>query len=164
LGCFSGNKDTYNDQGYTVAIVHHIAVAQGQELHNNYGPKPNAELVLGYGFSLPHNPDDTIVLKLGGFEGQKWEIGRDARNAENLWLEILSNFLGPGGEPMYEDILEAALSLQDMTEKLLKRLPQRNIPESYAARPEVVQMFHNYIDGMTGSRVDISECALIPIT
>src|SRR5258705_1097697 len=75
---FSGNKDSHNDQGYTVAIVHHIAVAQGQELHNNYGPKPNAELILGYGFSLAHNPDDTIILKLGGFECKRWEIGRDA--------------------------------------------------------------------------------------
>jgi len=160
----SGKKDSYNDQGYTIAIVHHIAVAQGQELHNNYGPKPNAELVLGYGFSLPHNPDDTIILKLGGFESQRWEIGRDARNVKNLWLEILSNFLGPeGGEPTYEDILEAALSLQDMTEKLLGRLPQRNIPESHTVRPEVVAMFHNYIGGMTGSLIEISEFTLIPI-
>jgi hypothetical protein len=129
-----GNKDTYNDQAYTVAIVHLIAAAQGQELLNNYGPKPNAELVLGYGFSLPHNPDDTIVLKLGGFEGQRWEIGREARNAEGLWKE---------------DILDATGSLQEMTEMLLERLPQRNIPKSHAARPEVVEMFHNYIDGMT---------------
>jgi hypothetical protein len=144
-----GRKDAYNDQGSTVAIVHHIAVARGQELHNNYGPKPNAELVLGYGFSLPHNPDDTIVLKLGGFEGQRWEIGRDARNAERLWQEILSSSLGSeGGEPMYEDILEAALSLQDMTNKLLERLPRRNIIESHAIRPEVVEMFDNYVDGM----------------
>ena len=142
-----------SDQGSSVAIVHHIATAQGQELHNNYGPKPNAELVLGYGFSLPHNPDDTIVLKLGGFEGQRWEIGRDARNAESLWQEILSRSLGLEGEPVYEDTLEAALSLQDMTEKLLERLPQRNIPESHAIRPEVVEMFHNYIDGM-GFRIE----------
>jgi hypothetical protein len=143
-----GNKNSYDDQGCTVAIVHHNAAAQGQELHNNYGPKPNAELVLGYGFSLPCNPDDTIVLKLGGFEGQKWEIGREARNAERLWQEILSRFVGSGGEPTYEDILEGALSLQDMTEVLLGRLPQRNIPESHGARPEVVEMFHNYIDGI----------------
>jgi hypothetical protein len=144
-----GNNDAYNDQGYTVAIVHHIAAVQGKELLNNYGPKPNAEFVLGYGFSLPHNPDDTILLKLGGFEGQRWEIGREARNAGGLWQEILTSFLeSEGGEPTYEDILDAAGSLQEMTEKLLERLPQRITPESHAARPEVVKMFHNYIDGM----------------
>lgn len=46
-------------------------------MFNNYGPKPNSELLLGYGFVLPNNPEDTIVLKLGGSE-KRHEIGRDA--------------------------------------------------------------------------------------
>jgi hypothetical protein len=32
---------------------------------NNYGPKSNEELLLGYGFTLPNNPDDVVTLKLG---------------------------------------------------------------------------------------------------
>jgi hypothetical protein len=131
-----------------VTLVHHSAVAQGQELFNNYGPKPNAELILGYGFSLPNNPDDSIVLKLGGINGQKWEIGRGASNADGLWKEILSNFVESQNEaPTYEDILDAAGSLQEMTEKLLDRLPGHDIPKSADIRPEVVQMFNHYIDG-----------------
>ena len=155
-----GKKDNHND--CTVAIVHHLAATQGQELFNNYGPKPNAELVLGYGFSLPQNPDDTVVLKLGCFEGQRWEIGREARNAEGLWHEILSNFKESDGEPSYEDILDAVGSLQEMTEKLMERLPQPNITKSHAIRPEVVEMFHNYIDGLA-RRIAIFQTLLMHI-
>lgn len=33
-------------------------------MYNNYGPKPNEELVLGYGFALPDNDADIVALKL----------------------------------------------------------------------------------------------------
>ncbi|KAI9814626.1 MAG: hypothetical protein M1827_003182 [Pycnora praestabilis] len=42
----------------------------GEELHsgdlvwNNYGPKSNEELLLGYGFCLPSNPFDQVAIKL----------------------------------------------------------------------------------------------------
>lgn len=143
-----GNEASSGVERLQVTLVHHPAVAQGQELFNNYGPKPNAELILGYGFSLPNNPDDSIVLKLGGIKGQKWEIGRSARNADGLWKEILSNFVeSQNGAPTYEDILDAAGSLQEMTEKLLDRLPGYDTPKSADIRPEVVQMFNHYVDG-----------------
>ncbi|KAG8955377.1 hypothetical protein FRC04_008728 [Tulasnella sp. 424] len=61
-----------------VSIVVGSEVKAGSEVLNNYGPKPNSELILGYGFSLPNNPDDTIVLQLGG-SPTKWEIGRKGR-------------------------------------------------------------------------------------
>lgn len=35
-------------------------------MFNNYGPKPNEELLLGYGFVLDPNPDDVVPLRLGG--------------------------------------------------------------------------------------------------
>jgi len=38
----------------------------GQELFANYGTKPNAELLFGYGFCLRPNPGDTVEVKLGG--------------------------------------------------------------------------------------------------
>lgn len=143
------NEANNNAEKHQVTLVHYPAVVQGQELFNNYGVKPNAELILGYGFSLPNNPDDTIVLKLGGINGQRWEIGRGASNADGLWKEILSNFVGSkDGEPTYEDILDAAGSLQEMTEKLLDRLPGHDTPKSADVRPEVIQMFKHYIDGM----------------
>jgi hypothetical protein len=37
----------------------------GSQLYNNYGPKSNEELLLGYGFAIEDNPDDVVALKLG---------------------------------------------------------------------------------------------------
>lgn len=34
------------------------------EINNNYGPKGNEELLLGYGFCIPENPFDTVMLTL----------------------------------------------------------------------------------------------------
>ncbi|KIM46435.1 hypothetical protein M413DRAFT_24163 [Hebeloma cylindrosporum] len=98
-----------------ISLVIHSSGVRGQELFNNYGPKPNSELILGYGFSIAHNPDDTIVLKIGGIGGNKWEIGRNAQGVDGLWKEILSNFCQPSQEgPTYEDVLDASGTLQEM--------------------------------------------------
>ena len=143
-------RDDLPTKDASVVLVHHPSARQGQELFNNYGVKPNAELILGYGFSLPSNPDDTIGLKLGGIMGQRWDVGRDAINAEGLWNEVLSTFVEGGDVPTatYEDVVDAAGSLQEMVEGLLDRLPGYAIPESVDARPEVIKMFQNYIEGL----------------
>lgn len=39
-------------------------VASGAEIYNNYGPKSNGELLIGYGFCLPNNPHDTVAMTL----------------------------------------------------------------------------------------------------
>lgn len=39
-------------------------VTAGQQVYNNYGPKGNDELLLGYGFCIPDNPCDTVMLTL----------------------------------------------------------------------------------------------------
>ena len=39
-------------------------VEAGDEVFNNYGPKGNGELLLGYGFCLPGNPHDSVMLTL----------------------------------------------------------------------------------------------------
>ncbi|KAK9480564.1 hypothetical protein V1514DRAFT_325747 [Lipomyces japonicus] len=39
-------------------------VDKGQELFNNYGPKGNEELLMGYGFCLKDNPFDSVALKI----------------------------------------------------------------------------------------------------
>ncbi|KAG8918521.1 hypothetical protein FRC01_001817, partial [Tulasnella sp. 417] len=61
-----------------VSIVVGSEIKSESEVLNNYGPKPNSELILGYGFALPINPDDTIILQLGG-SPTKWEIARNSR-------------------------------------------------------------------------------------
>ncbi|KAF9569289.1 SET domain-containing protein [Agrocybe pediades] len=134
-----------------ISLILHTSIAKEQELFNNYGPKPNSELILGYGFSLPANPDDTVVLKLGGaIDGKKWEIGRDARGAEGLWKEILSTLMEPGTElenATYEDILDAAEMMQEMVQAKIDRLPPLVALNKEKFRPEVQSMFYHYIEG-----------------
>lgn len=40
------------------------AIEAGQEVFNNYGPKSNDELLIGYGFCMADNPNDTVLLTL----------------------------------------------------------------------------------------------------
>ncbi|KAF9652445.1 SET domain-containing protein, partial [Thelephora ganbajun] len=77
-----------------ISLIIHSRTQSGGELLNNYGAKPNSELILGYGFSLKGNPDDTIVLSIGGGpvtsasnqeEKKRWEVGRSARGVEGVW-------------------------------------------------------------------------------
>ncbi|KAF9006625.1 SET domain protein [Cyathus striatus] len=110
----------------TISLVLHTSTSSGRELLNNYGPKPNSELILGYGFSLPNNPDDTIILKVGGIEGKKWEVGREARGTEDLWSHILQSM---------------------MVQNLLERLPGPISSNNKSVHTEVAQMFLNYIEG-----------------
>jgi hypothetical protein len=153
----------------SISLVLHTPTAQGQELFNNYGPKPNAELILGYGFSLPNNPDDTIVLKIGGamHVDSKWEVGREARGAEPVWeavkeaVRVQSQDDGDkeeeedvdGGALTTEGELWATEVLVEMAEDLLGRLPPDstvavNDAERAVIRPEVAQMLDHYIEGL----------------
>lgn len=134
-----------------VAIVPHRPTLAGQEIFNNYGPKPNAELILGYGFTLPNNPDDTIILKVGGINGKKWSIGRNAAGVDGLWNEILRAVRGGDeseDEADYETILDASEALQEMVSTLLERLPDpNNLSGKDNIRPYVAQMFGDYVEG-----------------
>ncbi|WRT63968.1 uncharacterized protein IL334_000895 [Kwoniella shivajii] len=49
----------------SVSLVSTQSTQSGSQLYNNYGPKSNEELLLGYGFVIPSNPDDVVTLKLG---------------------------------------------------------------------------------------------------
>ncbi|KAF7791541.1 hypothetical protein EIP86_002557 [Pleurotus ostreatoroseus] len=152
----------------TISLVLHTSTAAGNELFNNYGPKPNAELILGYGFALPHNPDDTIVLKIGsanaddaGIES-KWEVGRQARGVEPVWeavkaavraqnqYEAGADADGAEGTDVanpYEEELWATEVLADMAEDLMSRLPSNSQRRDASVRPEVLQMLDYYIEG-----------------
>ncbi|KAI4284577.1 MAG: hypothetical protein L6R35_004872 [Caloplaca aegaea] len=46
-------------------ISTHESLAGGTEIFNNYAPKSNEELILGYGFSLFMNPSDHCNIALG---------------------------------------------------------------------------------------------------
>lgn len=144
----------------TVTLVIHRPIKMGQELLNNYGAKPNSEFLLGYGFTLPNNPEDTIVLKVGGIpntngNNRKWDIRRDPYSIDGLWAEIVEAFVASkkeekdGEEALpYEHLLDAADMLKEMIRAVLDRLP--GIPDSSQlvnVRPDVFSMFTDYIQG-----------------
>ncbi|KAF2271580.1 SET domain-containing protein [Westerdykella ornata] len=39
-------------------------VEAGEQVYNNYGPKSNSELLLGYGFAIPNNPVDQVPIPI----------------------------------------------------------------------------------------------------
>jgi hypothetical protein len=152
----------------SISLVTHGASKAGAEIFNNYGAKPNSELLLGYGFTLRANPDDTIVLKVGGrgagasargAAGQQHEVGRGARGAESVWGMVLDAMKaaarGDEGDedseeevPDWQIVLESADVLRTMTESLLEHLP--GVPElenPRRAREEVAEMIGDYVSG-----------------
>ena len=42
-----------------------LCLLQGSPLYSNYGNKSNEELILGYGFALPHNEADFFHVMVG---------------------------------------------------------------------------------------------------
>lgn len=97
----------------SVNFVAGAALDEGAQVWNNYGPKPNEELLHGYGFVLAPNPDDTLGLKLGGAAavppavaarlaadkldmGQRFVVGADGELPQDL-LKVVRILLGGGG-------------------------------------------------------------------
>jgi hypothetical protein len=155
--------------------VTHNASSPGAEIFNNYGAKPNSELLLGYGFTLPANPDDTIVLKIGGTRditttnnttnaaaaaAAAHEVGREARGAAAVWGTIMDAVRteeeeGDEETPEWQIILDSADMLRSMTKSLLARLPSPPTPttgvpgpgEPDTLRGDVVEMIRHYVLG-----------------
>ena len=149
----------------SISLVLHNETPAGAELFNNYGLKPNSELILGYGFTLPDNPDDTIVLKIGGgmepqaSDQSKWEVGRNARGIEPVWEAVKAVVTAQSGnegsaddtidqsedvpEP-YEIELWATEVLTEMVEALLSHLPT-DTQDAEGIRLEVRTMLVHYV-------------------
>lgn len=163
------SPDSGQHLGLSLSI--HSSSRPGEELLNNYGAKPNSELILGYGFSLEGNPDDTIVLSISGGgpaaatsrsspeEKERWEVGRNARGVQGVWdfvLSAISSTSRPeeAAEPeaaRLENQLDAANMLSEMCRSYLDRLPK--IPavlnqSPQELRSEVLTMLTHYIEGM----------------
>lgn len=140
-----------------VTLVTHQKTPARQEVFNNYGPKPNSEFILGYGFSIANNLDDTIVLKIGGASGssQRWEIGRDAKGIQGLWEEmqgILRNMEdgddeNEGEMTEAELCLEAADMLENMIQRKIQSLPVLPDEPQTGVRREVFTMIEHYVEG-----------------
>ncbi len=55
---------TFDPGRFSVALAEDESVAAGDEVFNNYGPKSNGELLIGYGFCIQDNPHDTVAMTL----------------------------------------------------------------------------------------------------
>lgn len=139
------NLDPSKKSPFISVVLHDPAEAQ-QEIYNNYGPKPNSELILGYGFSLRQNPEDSIILKVGGLDGQRWSVGRQGHGVQGLWEEIVQ-WIGEEDEGDCQDQVEAEAAevLTEMAQKCLERTPQGEGRQDM--RGEVVRMLEDYIKG-----------------
>jgi len=156
--------------------VTHKASNAGSEVFNNYGAKPNSEFLLGYGFALPGNPDDTIVLKIGGTGDVtaaaadaaaaarvRYEVGRGARGAAAVWGAIVDAVVKAEEDgPEWQTVLDGADMLRSMTESLLGRLPVV-APESGdgagTLRGDVVEMIGSYVSGQREVLEDLLQYA-----
>jgi hypothetical protein len=173
----------------SISLVTHSASKPGTEIFNNYGAKPNSELILGYGFTLPANPDDTIVLKIGGTRDAAptptstnapaaviaaraaYEVGRGARGAPAMWDAIMDavTTAEEGSEeeeaPEWQTVLDSADMLRSMTESLLERLartPPTGVPGPEAVgslRGDVVEMIRHYVSGQREVLQDLLQFA-----
>ena len=105
--------------------------------------------ILGYGFSLPNNPDDTITLQIDGAANpQKWVIGRHARNVEGLWSDIRHMIAKGESEYEFEDDLETAAVLSDMVQAKLDGIKTvAEVQQSDGIRPMVRIMLEPYFAG-----------------
>ncbi|KAK9366824.1 hypothetical protein V1509DRAFT_628632 [Lipomyces kononenkoae] len=65
------------------------SIETGDEVFNNYGPKGNEELLMGYGFCIENNPLDVVTLKLRhppmGLQKQELVMSKGTRSSESIF-------------------------------------------------------------------------------
>ncbi len=156
-----------NRSSLHIALVLRSTTPAKSEVFNNYGPKPNSELLLGYGFVIPSNPEDTIVLKLGGSE-KRHEIGRDVASSaqggsmDELWKEVENMVLSSGEDDAsvtsleggWEVTLEVCEALEDMLIRKMEALPDAEAIAGitvHSIRPDVRDLIAEYVQGECAS-------------
>ena len=150
----------------SLGLVSEVATQPGEEVLNNYGPKPNSSLILGYGFALPDNPDDTMSLKVASKGSRATHdsivVGRNAEGAEELWTSVktLSDLLDEEDDLLSLDLdgakdvirdKDVIDSLREMLAGLLSRLQEasgRKMESQDPVRANQIAVMHRYyLDG-----------------
>ncbi|TGZ78704.1 SET domain-containing protein [Ascodesmis nigricans] len=75
---------TWSPSTTCLSLFPNTPISASSELYNNYGPKPNAELLMGYGFSLASNPCDHYPLVINP------PLSPSQRKIRTLQLQSLS--------------------------------------------------------------------------
>lgn len=79
---------------FSLKLLEGNSFAAGQELFNNYAPKQNDELLLGYGFCLEHNPIEQFPLKLAFHPMlQEYAQAMGLLKPENVPFRMSTDFL-----------------------------------------------------------------------
>jgi len=140
--------------GLHISLVLDSRRIAGEELFNNYGLKSNAELILGYGFSIRENPEDCVVIKLGGqgTSQRRHEIGRGLDGLSEVIEEMRDVLMRQGEEEQMEDWeceLEVLEMLQELVTGLVSKMgaSEARIEDKDGIRKEVIEMATNYIRG-----------------
>lgn len=149
----------------SVSLVSSSICEAGSQLFNNYGAKPNEELLLGYGFVLNPNPDDIVNLRLGtaslpepineklqskGLDArERFELRRNGEVDKRL-LEIMRVLLGGGSE---EDEVD-----DDDDEHVLHEKEEREMQLEL----DVLGMLGGMLEGKleklrTGSKIEVAD-------
>lgn len=165
----------------SVNFVCGAPIEKGAQVWNNYGPKPNEELLHGYGFVLAPNPDDTLGLKLGGAAappavlarlerekldmGQRFVVPADGELPQNL-LRVVRILMGGEGEHDHdhddedehaahaheEAELELEADVLGMLGSMLEgKLAAIAEPDTDGCRPAVVENCRVYREGKSPS-------------
>jgi hypothetical protein len=139
----------------SLSLVSHLPIKKGEEVFNNYGPKSNDELLIGYGFVIKNNPEDTMLLKLPGDE-RRFRIGRNATGeVTNVWNEIgrrlQESFASDGDDldiVMAELELEVAQVLPEMLHGLKNKLPRLDSQQTTdTVKNDIKKMIQEYVKG-----------------
>ncbi|EJU06413.1 SET domain-containing protein [Dacryopinax primogenitus] len=135
-----------NENGPYINLVHHPTLEAGLQVFNNYGPKGNAEFLLGYGFTLPNNPSDTIFLSIP--QGQLHEVGREAEGIIPIWNEVRERMGIRREDTNWRSVMDVAQGLSDM---VLAKMDVHDVVEDdidmEEVRPLVRGYINNYMDG-----------------
>lgn len=92
---------TFNPGQFVLTLADEArAIDTGHEIYNNYGPKGNGELLLGYGFCVSRNPHDTIAMTLKPpvptLQDDLRRAYRDYFSSDGVWSVEKTTFqLGP---------------------------------------------------------------------
>lgn len=112
---------TFDPGRFSINIKHELPT--GAEVFNNYGPKSNDELLLGYGFCIAGNPFDKVLLTLKAppeqlqpdiRKVQPGYFAHDGRwNSEKATFHIEAVKLEPGQPPeiLFANLPEPLLEL-----------------------------------------------------
>ncbi|KAH3664295.1 hypothetical protein OGAPHI_004647 [Ogataea philodendri] len=71
----AGSKVTWLPSQSQFGIRIEETVGQGEELFNNYGPKGNEELFIGYGFTIPDNEHEQLQLSINIQDVSERDLG-----------------------------------------------------------------------------------------